>query len=163
VTPAPSTLRDDRTQAVEADWAAISSELLELGCALTPQLITTGEAAELVRLYDHHHAFRSTVHMDRHRFGKGEYRYFARPLPSLVETLRQMLYPHLLPIARDWSVKLGRPNPWPDTLDEWLDLCHAAGQDKPTQSSCATASATGTPSTATSTGTWFSPSRWSST
>ena len=48
------------------------------------------------------------------------------------EELRQALYPHLLPIAQDWSAKLGRPAPWPDTLDGWLDMCHAAGQTKPT-------------------------------
>jgi hypothetical protein len=50
----------------------------------------------------------------------------------LVETLRQAFYPHLLPIARAWAGKLGRPAPWPDTLDEWLDMCHAAAQTKPT-------------------------------
>jgi len=70
--------------------------------------------------------------MGRHRFGAGEYRYLARPLPEAIEELRHALYPHLLPIAQDWSAKLGRPAPWPDTLDGWLDMCHAAGQTKPT-------------------------------
>ena len=70
--------------------------------------------------------------MRRHGFGEGEYRYLAAPLPEAVDELRHALYPHLLPIARDWYTKLGRPTPWPDTLDEWLQKCHRAGQTKPT-------------------------------
>jgi uncharacterized protein len=70
--------------------------------------------------------------MGRHRFGEGEYRYFERPFPEPIEELKQALYPHLLPIARDWHHKLGRLAPWPDTLDEWLEMCHAAGQTKST-------------------------------
>ena len=115
-----------------ADWSAIAAEVDELGCALTPQLLTAADTARLIRLYDRDEAFRSTVHMGRHRFGAGEYRYLARPLPEAIEELRHALYPHLLPIAQDWSAKLGRPAPWPDTLDGWLDMCHAAGQTKPT-------------------------------
>jgi hypothetical protein len=65
-------------------------------------------------------------------FGQGEYRYFVRPLPSLVETLRHALYPHLVPIAREWWTRLRRPAPWPDNPDEWLERCHAVGQTKPT-------------------------------
>jgi hypothetical protein len=71
--------------------------------------------------------------MRRYRFGEGEYRYFERPYPEPIEQLKQALYPRLLPIARDWWTKLGRtPPPWPDTLDEWLLMCHAAGQTKST-------------------------------
>ena len=77
-------------------------------------------------------AFRSDGHHGRYRFGEGEYKYFAPPLPEPVEQLKQALYPRLLPIARDWYAKLGRPAPWPDTLDEWLAMCHAAGQAKST-------------------------------
>ena len=55
-----------------------------------------------------------------------------RRSPTAVDELRRALYPHLLPIARDWYTKLGRPAPWPDTLDEWLEECHRAGQTKPT-------------------------------
>ena len=115
-----------------ADWAAVAAEVDELGCGLTPELITPAEAAKLAGLYDHDEAFRSTVDMGRHRFGEGEYRYLAHPLPEIVEQLRQALYPRLLPIARDWYAKFGRRPPWPETLDEWLDMCHAAGQTKPT-------------------------------
>jgi hypothetical protein len=115
-----------------ADWAAVASELDDLGCALLPRLLTAADSSELINLYDKDEAFRSTVIMGRHRFGEGEYRYLAAPLPEAVDGLRHALYPHLLPIARDWSDKLGRPAPWPDSFDNWLDACHRAGQVKPT-------------------------------
>jgi uncharacterized protein len=114
------------------DWAAVAVELAELGCALLPRLLTVSDARELIKLYDRDDAFRSTVTMRRHGFGEGEYRYLAVPLPEAVDELRHALYPHLLPIARDWYTKLGRPTPWPGTLDEWLQKCHRAGQTKPT-------------------------------
>ena len=116
----------------DADWDAITADVNEYGCALTPQLVTAREAAGLAALYDRDERFRSTVDMGRHRFGEGQYRYFAHPFPEPIEELKQALYPRLLPIARDWYAKLGRPAPWPDTLDEWLDMCHAAGQTKST-------------------------------
>ena len=121
-----------RTRVDAAAWGSIACQIDELGCALTPQLLTNAEADRLIDLYDNDDAFRSTVDMGRHRFGKGEYRYLAWPLPDPVEELRQALYPKLLPIARDWHSRLGRPEPWPETLDDWLDMCHAAGQIKPT-------------------------------
>jgi hypothetical protein len=62
---------------------------------------------------------------------RGQYRYFDHPLPAVVAGLRAALYPHLLPIAREWAKRLGRPASWPDTLDDWLDTWHAAGQDRP--------------------------------
>jgi len=115
------------------DWKAIAEELDEYGGALLPRLLTPAEARTLRELYgDTGDVFRSTVHMGRHRFGEGEYRYFAAPYPEPIERLKQALYPRLLPIARDWWTRLGRPTPWPDTLDEWLAMCHAAGQTKST-------------------------------
>jgi hypothetical protein len=120
------------TRVAAADWAAVTADVNEYGCALTSQLVSAHEAAALAALYDSDEHFRSTVDMGRHRFGAGEYRYFARPFPEPIEELKQALYPRLLPIARDWYAKLGRPAPWPDTLDEWLDMCHAAGQTKST-------------------------------
>ena len=115
-----------------ADWAHIAAEVSELGCALTPRLLTPAECGALAGLYDHGGRFRSVVNMERYRFGAGEYKYFAPPLPEPVEELKRALYPRLLPVARDWYGKLGRPAPWPDTLDEWLAMCHAAGQVKST-------------------------------
>lgn len=115
------------------DWEAITAELDELGGALLPQLLTADEAAQLRDLYDDPSArFRSTVDMARYRFGAGEYRYLDVPYPEPVERLKQALYPRLLPIARDWWGKLGREAIWPDTLDEWLRMCHDAGQVRST-------------------------------
>jgi uncharacterized protein len=115
-----------------ADWAQIAAETGEFGCALMPELLTPAECARIAGLYDRDEMFRSTVDMARYRFGEGEYKYFAPPFPEPVEQLKQALYPRLLPIARDWHAKLGRPAPWPDTLDDWLAMCHAAGQTKST-------------------------------
>ena len=115
-----------------ADWDHITGQVDEHGCALTPELMTPAECEAVGKLYDSDEHFRSTIDMARYRFGEGEYRYFRRPFPEPIEPLKQALYPRLLPIARDWYGKLGRRAPWPDTLDEWLDMCHAAGQVKPT-------------------------------
>jgi uncharacterized protein len=114
------------------DWDGIAEEVNEYGGALLPRLLDPEETAGLRRMYADHDRFRATVSMGRHRFGEGEYRYLRTPYPEPVERLKQALYPRLLPIARDWYAKLGRPAPWPDTLDEWLRMCHQAGQDKPT-------------------------------
>jgi uncharacterized protein len=115
-----------------ADWDRIAQEAGERGCALTPQLLTPRECEGIAGLYDDDERFRATIDMGRYRFGQGEYRYFSRPFPEPIEQLKQVLYPRLLPIARDWYGKLGRDAPWPDTLDEWLEMCHAAGQAKST-------------------------------
>lgn len=115
-----------------ADWTALTDEINEYGSAQTPQILDPEDCSSISALYDEPERFRSTIHMSRYRFGSGEYRYFQHPLPERVEELRQAFYPHLLPIARDWAEKLGRSAPWPETLDEWLAMCHAAGQIKPT-------------------------------
>lgn len=114
------------------DWPAITDELNEYGGALLPQLLTPQEAVRIRDLYDDDSLFRSTVDMDRHRFGRGQYRYLRTPYPAPIDQLKQALYPRLLPIARDWWAKLGREAIWPDTLQAWLDLCHQAGQTKST-------------------------------
>jgi uncharacterized protein len=113
------------------DWERIGSELDEYGGALLPKLLTSREAATLRSRYDDD-IFRSTIDMERYRFGAGQYRYFDVPYPEPIEELKQALYPHLLPIARDWWARLGRDAPWPDTLEDWLEQCHAAGQTKTT-------------------------------
>jgi hypothetical protein len=114
------------------NWAGVTEEVNSVGAALTGPLISAAEAAEIAALYDDSARFRSTIDMGRYRFGAGRYRYFGAPYPKVVEDLKQALYPELLPIARDWWAKLGRDAPWPDTLDEWLHMCHAAGQQKST-------------------------------
>lgn len=117
---------------MDFDWKQLTAELDEAGCALTPPLLTEAQCREISGLYDEVQRFRATIDMQRYRFGSGQYRYFDHPLPGLVTELREAFYPHLLPIAREWAEKLGRPAPWPDTLAEWLDDCHRAGQNRPT-------------------------------
>jgi hypothetical protein len=123
---------DFERRVAAAAWPEIAHELDAYGGALTPSLLTPAEAAEIAGLYPDDGRFRSTVDMARYRFGQGEYRYFDRPYPALVDGLKRAMYPRLVPIARDWYAKLGRPAPWPDSLDEWLEMCHAAGQKKST-------------------------------
>jgi uncharacterized protein len=116
----------------DADWAAVAKEVDDYGCAPLGALLTPDECAAIAAVYDEPDRFRSTVDMARHRFGQGQYRYFRAPFPEPVARLREELYPRLLPIARDWYARLGRDTEWPDTLAEWLEICHAAGQTRPT-------------------------------
>jgi hypothetical protein len=115
-----------------ADWNAITDEVNDVGGALLPQLLTASETQQIRQLYDRDGLFRSTVDMARYRFGEGEYRYFQVPYPEPVEQLKRALYPRLLPIARDWWTKLDRTAPWPDEFDDWLAMCHDAGQTRST-------------------------------
>ena len=89
------------------DWPAVAAQLDARGCAVLPSLIAPAACAELAELYADDTRFRSRVVMSRHGFGRGEYRYFSYPLPPLVAGLRTALYPHLAPVANEWSRRLG--------------------------------------------------------
>ncbi|RVU27902.1 proline hydroxylase [Streptomyces antnestii] len=115
------------------DWGALSDELDAHGHAPTGPLLTPDECRQIAGLYEDVARFRTTVDMARHRFGSGQYRYFTHELPVIVRELREAFYPRLLPVARDWAGRLGKPAPWPDSLTEWLAMCHAAGQDRSAQ------------------------------
>lgn len=114
------------------DWPAAEAELDAAGAAVAGTVLDGRERAGLVALYDDDARFRATIDMAAHRFGKGEYRYFGYPLPELVSELRHAFWPHLLPVARRSADRLGRPSPWPDRLDDWLECCHRAGQSRAT-------------------------------
>ncbi len=103
-----------------------------VGIADAGGLLDLDECRALIALYGDDGRFRSTIDMARHRFGEGQYRYFAHPLPELVSALRAAFWPHLLPIAREWASRRDQPAPWPDEFERWLELCHAAGQTRPT-------------------------------
>jgi hypothetical protein len=114
------------------DWHAIAAQLDATGCAVLPSLLPPEACRELAELYAADDLFRSRVVMSRHGFGRGEYKYFAYPLPPLIAELRATLYPHLAPIANEWSRRLGEERRYPPTLRAFLASCHAAGQVKPT-------------------------------
>jgi len=123
---------DVETRVQRLDWDTIARELGERGWATTPPLLTAEECAELVALYPDDARFRSRVDMARFRFGEGEYKYFAAPLPPLVAELREHAYPPLAAIAARWQVALGRATRYPPTLGGFLAQCARRGQRKPT-------------------------------
>lgn len=114
------------------DWAAIAADLDDVGATAIGAVLDDTECRSIAALYEIDDRFRSTIDMARHRFGEGQYRYFRYPLPDVVAALRSALWPHVLPIARQWSQRRGWEAPWPDELDEWLEQCHRAGQTRPT-------------------------------
>lgn len=117
---------------IRIEWPAVTSELDARGCAVLPALVSAADCQELAGLYGDDNRFRSRVIMSRHGFGRGEYRYFSYPLPPLVAHLRASLYPHLAPLANEWSRRLGDDRRYPPSLEAFLQACHAAGQVKPT-------------------------------
>ncbi|WP_433929886.1 2OG-Fe(II) oxygenase [Sorangium cellulosum] len=114
------------------DWARVSQELDAQGCAVVEGLITRAECGEIAALYARDELFRSRVVMSRHGFGRGEYRYFARPLPGLVAALRTGVYPRLVPTANRWSEAMGLEVQYPEEHARFVERCHAAGQVQPT-------------------------------
>lgn len=116
----------------DLDWARITAELDSRGWALTGPLFTQEACADLSALYGRTELFRSRVVMARYGFGRGEYQYFAYPLPEAVQTLRECLFPPLARIANHWAQRLGEDRRFPETLDEMLALCREAGQIRPT-------------------------------
>src|SRR4051794_19301322 len=120
----------DRVAAV--DWAAVAATLDAHGWAILPKLLSAGECDGVAALYDESEHFRSRIVMARHGFGRGEYRYFAYPLPPLVEDLRTSLYGKLAPIADRWHALMGMEARFPPDHAAYLDRCHAAGQERPT-------------------------------
>jgi uncharacterized protein len=115
----------------QLDWPALGEELDRWGYAVTPPLLDEDQCRELSELFEVDDAFRSTIVMSRHAFGEGTYRYFADPLPTVVQRLRVELYGPLAQIANRWATDLGATT-YPDTLDGLLEVCAAAGQHRPT-------------------------------
>lgn len=113
-------------------WPELAQELDENGCVLTGPLLSDDECAELAALWDDDARFRTTVDMSRYRYGHGTYKYFGPPVPDTIACLRSAFYRRLLGVARSWAERLGDPAPWPDDFDDWLGMCHAAGQTDPT-------------------------------
>ena len=120
----------DRVSA--ADWERTATELDAQGWSVLAGLLDPDECAGIAALYDEEALFRSSVTMARHGFGRGEYRYFRYPMPETVAALRAALYARLAPVANGWNQAMGSPADFPANHGEYLDRCHAAGQDRPT-------------------------------
>lgn len=114
------------------DWDLASAELDAAGWTHLPSLLTSDACREIAGWYDAPGLFRSTVTMARHGFGRGEYRYFAYPLPPTIAALRTALYSRLLPVANRWHERMRIERRFPEDHAEYLAQCHAAGQLRPT-------------------------------
>ncbi len=114
------------------DWDAVARDLDAKGSAVLPGLLSPEECLATAELYDGPSGFRSHVLMARHGFGRGEYRYFAYPLPGIVAELREAFYPPLASVANRWHGAMGLPADFAPTHAEFLARCHAAGQTRPT-------------------------------
>jgi len=114
------------------DWSEIHRLLDSDGFAVTPPILTAVECERLSAMYGAGERFRSSIDMARFRFGLGEYKYFAAPLPAIVAELRVALYRHVTPLANRWAKALRMQVRFPETLAEFLALCHGKGQTQPT-------------------------------
>jgi uncharacterized protein len=110
----------------------LTAELNAFGCSTIKGLLSPDQCEDIARLYPGSDPFRSHIHMARHGFGKGEYKYFCYPLPAVIATLRQALYPKLVPVANAWNERMGIDTRFPKNHAEYLRQCHAAGQLRPT-------------------------------
>jgi hypothetical protein len=126
----PVTKLERRIAAI--DWPCIHRALDEQGNAWIEQLLTPEECALLSELYADETLFRSRIVMAQHGFGRGEYKYFAYPLPELVAALRASLYPRLVLVANRWNAALRRDVEFPAEHAAFIRRCHAAGQTRPT-------------------------------
>ncbi len=114
------------------DWRDLAESLDAHGSAILRGVLSVEECAALAGSYPDETLFRSRVVMARHGFGRGEYKYFAYPLPPLVARLREGLYPPLAEIANRWNAALGIEVRYPSRHQAFLGRCHAAGQTRPT-------------------------------
>ncbi|MEP7454766.1 2OG-Fe(II) oxygenase [Phyllobacterium sp. SB3] len=121
-----------QTDTLKIDWVSVEAELDKFGCAVLPGLLTREESTEIAANYTDDGQFRKRIVMARHGFGRGEYKYYSYPLPEIIQKLRLALYPPLAKAANRWNELMGIEIRYPDRHDEFLERCHAAGQDRPT-------------------------------
>ncbi len=114
------------------DWDVTGSDLGAFGAAVLDKLLTPGECEAISALYPHEEYFRSHIHMARHGFGRGEYRYFNYPLPSLIAGLRTALYSRVATSANEWNARMNIATRYPEEHSDYLKICHRAGQTRPT-------------------------------
>lgn len=120
------------TRVNNSTWETFETHLTRHGYAILPQLLTSEQCHDIVRFFPHEALFRSHIVMERYAFGRGEYKYFHYPLPDLVGRLREALYPQLAPIANRWYAAMRMKERFPATHAEFREICHQAGQQRPT-------------------------------
>lgn len=125
-------MNDIKDKICALDWQIITEEMNEKGFAIVSNLLTKEQCKELIENYDNSTAYRKTVVMERYRFGLGEYKYFNYPLPVLIQTVRENVYPKLAPIANRWMELLNIDKKFPGNFQELQNLCHSNNQAKPT-------------------------------
>jgi uncharacterized protein len=130
--PRGARARSIETRLAALDWEGIRASLDADGCAIIGPALSVTECETLAATYPDEARFRSRIVMARHGFGRGEYKYFAHPLPDLVTQLRTTLYPRLAGIANRWNEAMGVDLRYPDEHADFLERCHRAGQSKPT-------------------------------
>lgn len=128
----PGTIAHIDRRVASCEWPAIEAHLDARGWAIMPNVLTTEECAGIASLYPDGRHFRSKVIMARHGFGRGEYQYFAYPLPQPIAALRTALYPRLVPIANRWNEAMSIDVRFPADHADFLARCHEAGQTRPT-------------------------------
>jgi len=121
-----------RARVAAIDWAQATSDLDAQGCAVLKGLLTAEECRALAALYPEDRIFRSRIVMGRYGFGRGEYKYFAYPLPMPIAELRPALYARLQPIANRWNEAMDIGIRYPESHEAFLARCHKAGQLRPT-------------------------------
>lgn len=114
------------------DWSVAEESLWTSGFANLGKILTGSECDKLIALYTQEKHFRSRINMERYRFGRGEYQYFAYPLPGIISSLRESFYTNLAPVANRWIKALNLPGNYPESHDKFLELCHTNGQTRPT-------------------------------
>ena len=113
------------------DWESAVASLSQRGYAVTTPILSPEECGSLATMYSDDSRFRSQIMMERHRFGVGDYKYFANPLPEIIATLQSAAYPHLAKVANQWAEALGEKSPrFPAEHAAFRKICHKAGQTK---------------------------------
>ncbi len=110
------------------DWNSVAEAMHQNGYATIPNVFSNSQCEELKAAYNAPYAYRKTVHMERHRFGLGQYKYFTYPLPELIQEIRTRIYPKLAPIANAWFKALNIDRTFPLQHEELLKECHDNGQ-----------------------------------
>ena len=124
---------DEKLRDIEDfDWQKITDELHANGSAIVQRLLTREQCQSISERYEEEEGFRKRVVMEKHGFGRGEYKYFSYPLPELLDGIRTAVYPKLVPVANAWNEAMKIAVHFPDTHREFLQRCHQSGQMKPT-------------------------------